>query len=120
MSTSRIALISSLLTAAAASGYFAARLTGAPQPSGMGMGEQSDGGDSGPGEGTQDREILYWKAPMDPSYQRDEPGKSPMGMDLIPVYEGEEPSGDPEEVTLSAAEVNTIGVRSAVARVEEI
>jgi Cu(I)/Ag(I) efflux system membrane fusion protein len=29
---------------------------------------------------------LYWVAPMDPSYRRDEPGKSPMGMDLIPVY----------------------------------
>ena len=30
--------------------------------------------------------ILYWKAPMDPNYRRDEPGKSPMGMDLVPVY----------------------------------
>ena len=29
---------------------------------------------------------LYWVAPMDPNYQRDKPGKSPMGMDLIPVY----------------------------------
>ncbi|MBT8147335.1 MAG: efflux RND transporter periplasmic adaptor subunit [Gammaproteobacteria bacterium] len=33
-----------------------------------------------------EKEILYWVAPMDPSYQRDEPGKSPMGMDLVPVY----------------------------------
>ena len=31
-------------------------------------------------------EILYWVAPMDPNYRRDKPGKSPMGMDLIPVY----------------------------------
>ena len=31
-------------------------------------------------------EPLYWVAPMDPNYQRDKPGKSPMGMDLIPVY----------------------------------
>jgi Cu(I)/Ag(I) efflux system membrane fusion protein len=29
---------------------------------------------------------LYWVAPMDPNYRRDQPGKSPMGMDLIPVY----------------------------------
>src|SRR6056297_3247516 len=65
-------------------------------------------------------EILYWVAPMDPNFRKDSPGKSPMGMDLVPVYEGQEPSGDPEEVTLSAQEVNTIGVRSAVARVEEI
>jgi len=33
-----------------------------------------------------DREILYWVAPMDPNYRRDKPGKSPMGMDLVPVY----------------------------------
>ena len=33
-----------------------------------------------------DREILYWVAPMDPNYRRDEPGKSPMGMDLVPVF----------------------------------
>jgi len=36
------------------------------------------------------RKILYWRAPMDPTYISDKPGKSPMGMDLIPVYEGEE------------------------------
>lgn len=30
---------------------------------------------------------LYWVAPMDDSYRRDKPGKSPMGMDLVPVYE---------------------------------
>jgi Cu(I)/Ag(I) efflux system membrane fusion protein len=29
---------------------------------------------------------LYWVAPMDPNYRRDAPGKSPMGMDLVPVY----------------------------------
>ncbi len=35
------------------------------------------------------RKILYWRAPMDPTYISDKPGKSPMGMDLIPVYEDE-------------------------------
>ena len=66
------------------------------------------------------REILYWVAPMDPNFRKDGPGKSPMGMDLVPVYEGDEPSGDPEDVSLSAAEVNTIGVRTAVARVQDV
>ena len=32
-----------------------------------------------------DREILYWVAPMDANYRRDIPGYSPMGMDLLPV-----------------------------------
>ena len=34
----------------------------------------------------EEREILYWRAPMDPNYTSDRPGKSPMGMDLVPVY----------------------------------
>ena len=36
-----------------------------------------------------DREIIYWKAPMDPTEIYDEPGKSKMGMDLVPVYADE-------------------------------
>lgn len=38
------------------------------------------------------KKIKYWAAPMDPTYIRNEPGQSPMGMDLVPVYEeaGEE------------------------------
>jgi Cu(I)/Ag(I) efflux system membrane fusion protein/cobalt-zinc-cadmium efflux system membrane fusion protein len=35
------------------------------------------------------KKIKYWAAPMDPTYIRNEPGKSPMGMDLVPVYEEE-------------------------------
>ncbi|ARE42409.1 Cobalt/zinc/cadmium efflux RND transporter, membrane fusion protein (plasmid) [Rhodovulum sp. P5] len=73
----------------------------------------------GPGE-AEGAEILYWVAPMDPNFRRDGPGKSPMGMDLIPVYAGQEPAGDPAEVTLSAAEINAIGVRTAIARMTEI
>ncbi|WP_299637822.1 efflux RND transporter periplasmic adaptor subunit [uncultured Ruegeria sp.] len=65
-------------------------------------------------------EVLYWVAPMDPNFRQPGPGKSPMGMDLIPVYSGQEPTGDPEEVTLSAAEINAIGVRTAVARMMDI
>jgi len=41
---------------------------------------------------TSGKKIKYWQAPMNPSFIRDAPGKSPMGMDLIPIYEdqGEE------------------------------
>ena len=35
----------------------------------------------------KDKTIAYWVAPMDPNYRRDKPGKSPMGMDLVPIYE---------------------------------
>jgi len=66
------------------------------------------------------QKILYWVAPMDANFRKDSPGKSPMGMDLVPVYEGNESSGDPGEVTLSAREVNAIGVRTTLAREEAI
>ena len=64
--------------------------------------------------------VLYWVAPMDPNFRRDGPGLSPMGMELVPVYEGDEPTGDPAEVALSPEEINAIGVRTAVARVETL
>jgi len=38
---------------------------------------------------SKERKIIYWKAPMDPTEIYDEPGKSKMGMDLVPVYEDE-------------------------------
>ena len=65
------------------------------------------------GEATAKQEPLYWVAPMDPNYKRDKPGKSPMGMDLIPVYE--EAGGDQEvgTVTISPDVVNNLGVRTA-------
>lgn len=44
------------------------------------------------GAAPAERRIKYWRAPMDPTYIRDQPGKSPMGMDLIPVYEDEAPA----------------------------
>lgn len=64
--------------------------------------------------------ILFWVAPMDPDFRRDGPGLSPMGMELVPVYEGDEPAGDPAEIALSPEEINAIGVRTAVARTETL
>ena len=39
----------------------------------------------------QAHKILYWTDPMLPGFKADKPGKSPMGMDLVPVYEEEQP-----------------------------
>ena len=43
-------------------------------------------GEAGAQDAAEEREILYWRAPMDPNFTSDRPGKSPMGMDLVPVY----------------------------------
>ncbi len=37
----------------------------------------------------KEKKILFWTDPMIPGFKADKPGKSPMGMDLIPVYEEE-------------------------------
>ncbi len=47
-------------------------------------------GAAGSGSEKTERKIRYWRAPMDPNFVSDKPGKSPMGMDLVPVYEDEE------------------------------
>ncbi len=55
--------------------------------------------------------ILYWVAPMDPSYRRDEPGKSPMGMDLVPVYT-EDVAAKPGTITIDPVVVHNLGVET--------
>ena len=71
-------------------------------------------GESAESTGDGDREILYWVAPMDPDFRRDEPGKSPMGMDLVPVY-ADEADGRPGVVRIDPVVVNNLGVRTALA-----
>ncbi|MCF8259306.1 MAG: efflux RND transporter periplasmic adaptor subunit [Melioribacteraceae bacterium] len=44
---------------------------------------KSDNRDNG------EKTIAYWVAPMDPNEIYDSPGKSKMGMDLVPVYQNE-------------------------------
>jgi Cu(I)/Ag(I) efflux system membrane fusion protein len=58
-----------------------------------------------------EREVLYWVAPMDPNYRRDEPGQSPMGMDLTPVY-ADEVDATPGTVKIDPTVVNNLGVRT--------
>lgn len=62
-------------------------------------------------------EPIYWVAPMDVNYRRDKPGKSPMGMDLVPVYEDESNGleAGPGTVRISPDVVNNLGVRTSQA-----
>jgi Cu(I)/Ag(I) efflux system membrane fusion protein/cobalt-zinc-cadmium efflux system membrane fusion protein len=60
------------------------------------------------------RKIKYWVAPMDPTYISDRPGKSPMGMDLVPVYEDEEPG----ETTAGGVSISPIVVQNMGVRIE--
>lgn len=60
------------------------------------------------------RKILYWQAPMDPTEIYDKPGKSKMGMDLVPVYEDQTNSGN--TVVIDPATVQNMGVRTVKAK----
>ena len=63
------------------------------------------------------KKIKYWVAPMNPSYIRDEPGKSPMGMDLVPVYEEEGEEKEPAStIRIDPNTMQNMGVR--IGRVE--
>ena len=70
------------------------------------FGSNSEDSSKSPGE----KEILYWVAPMDANYRRDKPGKSPMGMDLVPVYADDANTQD-GVVKISANVENNLGVR---------
>jgi RND family efflux transporter MFP subunit len=58
------------------------------------------------------KKIKYWAAPMDPAYIRNEPGKSPMGMDLVPVYEEEGGEKEPAStIRIDPVTIQNMGVR---------
>ena len=76
----------------------------APAPVMSGPAAAPDAGD--------DRQILYWRAPMDPTFTSDRPGLSPMGMDLVPVYASGTESLPPGTVRLDPGFVQSIGVRT--------
>ena len=59
------------------------------------------------------RKIKHWVAPMDPAYISDKPGKSPMGMDLVPVYEDAQGMATAGTVTVDPVMVQNMGVRVA-------
>ncbi len=105
---SRIVLIMVIAVVALASGWW-----------GRGMVLSQHATDSGADSTASDEpcprgaQPLYWKAPMDPSYVREAPGKSPMGMDLVPECPSVANSAPEGAVVIDAATVQNIGVRTA-------
>ncbi|WP_045619159.1 efflux RND transporter periplasmic adaptor subunit [Vibrio vulnificus] len=67
-------------------------------------------------------EPLYWVAPMDPNYKRDKPGKSPMGMDLIPVYADDLAGANDKlgTVKIDPSVENNLGVKTAAVELAKL
>ncbi len=58
---------------------------------------------------TGEKKIIYWRAPMNPNEVYDAPGKSQMGMDLVPVYEDE--GGAAGVVTVDGSVLQSMNVK---------
>lgn len=72
--------------------------------------------------GKQERKILYYRNPMGLLDTSPTPKKDPMGMDYIPVYEGEqEPQGGQgNQISISTEKVQKLGVRVEAATVRAL
>ena len=101
-----ISLIALAIAVAVAAGWFGRGLLAPSAPGGSGQESAADG--PCPGGAA----ALYWKAPMDPTYIREEPGKSPMGMDLVPVCPGQGSAPSEGTVDIDPQTVQNIGVRT--------
>ena len=64
-----------------------------------------------------ERTVAYWVAPMDPNYISEKPGKSPMGMDLVPVYEDELKEG---VVSIDPVTIQSIGVTTTTVEIRDL
>ena len=67
--------------------------------------------------GKKERKILYYRNPMGLPDTSPTPKKDPMGMDYIPVYEGE-PDDEPtstNQIKISTEKIQKLGVRTEVA-----
>jgi Cu(I)/Ag(I) efflux system membrane fusion protein len=71
---------------------------------------------------SEEKKPIYWVAPMDANYKKDKPGKSPMGMDLVPVYDdgGKGPDEGPGTIRISPDVVNNLGVRTTIAKYKSL
>ena len=109
MKASTVILGIVLVAAVGAGGYMLGSRSHAPAP------ELVSAASPASGAGTAQRKILYYRNPMGLPDTSPTPKKDPMGMDYIPVYEGEEPASDPGSanlVRISTEKVQKLGVRT--------
>ena len=72
------------------------------------------------GSATKETKVLFYRNPMNPSATSPTPMKDDMGMDYVPVYEGENEAAAGEEapgtVRISTEKIQKTGVRSEVVK----
>lgn len=114
-SVATLSIAAALVAAVLAAGYWWGSTTALDS----GIRSSQATGASKPLEKTA-RRILYYRNPMGLPDTSPVPKKDPMGMDYLPVYEGEEqPSGD-SVVKISTEKVQKLGVKTETAALREL
>jgi len=100
----RMAVLAVVIAAVAGAGGYWAGTRGKP------AGTVAAGTASG---AAKERRVLYYRNPMGLPDTSPVPKKDPMGMDYLPVYEGEEPAAaSGNQVSISPDRVQKLGVRT--------
>jgi RND family efflux transporter MFP subunit len=68
----------------------------------------------------KERKILFYRNPMGLPDTSATPKKDQMGMDYIPVYEGEEEAGAGKQVKINPEKIQNLGVRTEVASLRDL
>ena len=69
------------------------------------------------------RKVLYYRNPMGLADTSPTPKKDPMGMDYVPVYEGEDASKDPaspNQIRIGTEKIQKLGVRVEAASMRQL
>jgi multidrug efflux pump subunit AcrA (membrane-fusion protein) len=86
----------------------------------LALGSACQSGKGGkPPSPASDKKILYYRSSMDPSFISTKPGKDSMGMDLVPVREGD-PGANLHSIVLDGTTIQRMGVRVAPVRRERL
>lgn len=108
-STTKLLLIAAIMTALLFAGYW------------LGKTQSQNVANSDAAQGKNSRKILYYRNPMGLPDTSPVPKKDPMGMDYLPVYEGEEgASSDPGWVKVNPDKVQKLGVRTEATTMREL
>jgi len=105
-----VAAVTATVAAALVIGYIVGRLgmpTASTEASSSATASSAPASEAKPGE----RKVLYYRNPMGLPDTSPTPKKDQMGMDYIPVYEGED-EGAPGTVKVSADRIQMLGVRT--------
>ena len=111
MKTPVAVLLVLAVAAAAAGGYLAGSKQGATPAEGMAA--TAPAGEAPAGK--KEKKLLYYRNPMGLPDTSPVPKKDQMGMDYIPVYEGEDEAPAGEGLKISLDRVQKLGVRTQLA-----